>query len=327
MADDMPVSREDGPGTRGTAQGTDAVSGATAQQIDPAALGAAFPRTHHILLLEFGDRKDFDDPHKERRRLFSELLGTFALVLTASGGGLLHAKGQISLAAAVVAPGLMVMAIILFMGAVSGAHLNPAVSLAFALRGDFPWRRVPGYIVTQLIGATLACLFLRWVFGNVEHLGATLPGPGYKNWQALLMEIVLTALLLSVILGTASAAQNVGAIAALGVGGYIALAGLWAAPVSGVSMNPARSFGPALASGYWTSYWVYLVGPLTGALIAVGFAFVLRGRGGDAISQAAGSGVLDEGALTAKAKLSQDIEQGKAVPPGITGTDTQQSRQ
>ena len=327
MADDVPVSREDGPGTRGTAQGTDAVSGATAQQIDPAALGAAFPRTHHILLLEFGDRTDFDDPRKERRRLFSELLGTFALVLAASGGGLLHAKGQISLAAAVVAPGLMVMAIILFMGAVSGAHLNPGVSLAFALRGDFPWRRVPGYIVTQLVGATLACLFLRWVFGNVEHLGATLPGPGYQDWQALLMEIVLTVLLVSVILGTASAAQNVGAIAALGVGGYIALAGLWAAPVSGVSMNPARSFGPALASGYWTSYWVYLVGPLTGALIAVGFAFVLRGRGGDVISRAAGSGVLDEGALTAKAKLSQDIEQGKAVPPGITGTETQQSGQ
>ena len=256
-------------------------------------------RIDHRLLLEFGDRKDFDDPRKEWRRLFSELLGTFALVLAAAGGGLLHAKGQISLAAAVVAPGLMVMAIILFMGAVSGAHLNPAVSLAFALRGDFPWRRVPGYIVTQLIGATLACLFLRWVFGNVEHLGATLPGPGYQDWQALLMEIVLTALLVSVILGTASAAQNVGAIAALGVGGYIALAGLWAAPVSGVSMNPARSFGPALASGDWTSYWVYLVGPLTGALIAVGFAFVLRGRGGDAISRAAGSGVLDEGSFAA----------------------------
>jgi aquaporin Z len=327
MADDVPVSREDGPGTRGSAQGTDAVSGATAQQIDRAALGPAFARTHHILLLEFGDRKDFDDPRQERRRLFSELLGTFALVLAAAGGGLLHAKGQISLAAAVVAPGLMVMAVILFMGAVSGAHLNPAVSLAFALRGDFPWRRVPGYIVTQLVGATLAALFLRWVFGNVEHLGATLPGPGYQDWQALLMEIVLTTLLVSVILGTASAAQNVGAIAALGVGGYIALAGLWAAPVSGVSMNPARSFGPALASGYWTSYWVYLVGPVTGALIAVGFAFVLRGRGGDVISRAAGSGVLDEGAVTAKAKLSQDIEQGKAIPPGITGTDTQQSGQ
>jgi aquaporin Z len=287
---------------------------------DRAALGVAFPRTHHILSLEFGDRKDFDDPRQEWRRLFSELLGTFALVLVAAGGGILHAKGQISLAAAVVAPGLMVMAIILFMGAVSGAHLNPGVSLAFALRGDFPWKRVPGYIVIQLIGATLAALFLRWVFGNVEHLGATLPGPGYKNWQALLMEIVLTALLVSVILGTASAAQNVGAIAALGVGGYIALAGLWSAPVSGTSMNPARSFGPALVSGDWSSYWVYVAGPIAGALIAVGFAYVLRGRGGDVISRAAGSGVLDEGALTAKAKLSQDIEQGKAVPPGITGT-------
>src|SRR5512140_1956630 len=321
MADDVPVSREDGPGTRGTAQGTDAVSGATAQQIDRAALGTAFPRTHHILLLEFGDRKDFDDPRQEWRRLFSELLGTFALVLAAAGGGLLHAKGQISLAAAVVAPGLMVMAVILFMGAVSGAHLNPAVSLAFALRGDFPWQRVPGYIVTQLIGATLAALFLRWVFGNVEHLGATLPGPGYQDWQALLMEIVLTALLVSVILGTASAAQNVGPIAALGVGGYIALAGLWSAPVSGTSMNSARSFGPALVSGDWSSYWVYVVGPITGALIAVGFAYVLRGSGGDVTSRAAGSGVLDEGALAAKAKLSQEIDQGKVAPPGIAGTD------
>ena len=271
-------------------------------------------------MLEFGDRKDFDDPRREWRRLFSELLGTFALVLAAAGGGLLHAKGQISLAAAVVAPGLTVMAVILFMGAVSGAHLNPAVSLAFALRGDFPWKRVPGYIAIQLAGATLACLFLRWVFGNVEHLGATLPGPGYKPWQALLLEIVLTALLVSVILGTASAAQNVGAIAALGVGGYIALAGLWAAPVSGVSMNPARSFGPALVSGDWTSYWVYVMGPVAGALIAVGFALVLRGRGGDAISRAAGSGELGQGALAAKAKLAEGIEQGKIVPPGIADT-------
>ena len=160
----------------------------------------------------------------------------------------MHAKGQISLAAAVVAPGLMVMAVILFMGAVSGAHLNPAVSLAFALRGDFPWRRVPGYIVTQLVGATLACLFLRWVFGNVEHLGATLPGPGYQNWQALLMEIVLTALLVSVILGTASAAQNVGAIAALA-----SAATLPGRPVGGSGQRrvdePGPLLGPALASG------------------------------------------------------------------------------
>jgi aquaporin Z len=107
-----------------------------------------------------------------------------------------------------------------------------------------------------------------------------------------LMEIALTAVLVSVILGTASGAQNVGSFAALAVGGYIALAGLWSAPVSGASMNPARSFGPALMSGDWTSYWVYVVGPLVGAAIAVGCAWILRGRGGDPISRAAGSGKL-----------------------------------
>jgi aquaporin Z len=250
-------------------------------------------RAHRMLMLEFGSRAEFDDPALEYRRLFSETLGTFMLVLAAAGGGLLHAQGQISLAAAVVAPGLMVMAIILFMGAVSGAHLNPVVSLAFAMRGDFPRRRVLGYIAAQLAGATLACLFLLAVFGNVQHLGATLPGAGYQDWQALLMEIALTGVLVSVILGTASGAQNVGAIGALGVGGYIALAGLWAAPVSGVSMNPARSFGPALVSGYWHSYWVYVVGPLAGALLAVGSAVVLRGPGGDPASRAAGAGKLE----------------------------------
>jgi aquaporin Z len=263
--------------------------------VDAPGLGLLGPRARHLLALEFGSSAQFYDPRLEWRRLFSELLGTFMLVLVAAGGGILHGKGQISLAAAVVAPGLMVMAIILFMGAVSGAHLNPAVSLAFALRGDFPWRRVPGYIIIQLLGAMLASLFLLAVFGNIQQLGATLPGSGYENWQALLMEIVVTASLVSVILGTASAAQNVGAIAALGVGGYIALAGLWSAPVSGTSMNPARSFGPALVSGDFSSYWVYVLGPIAGTLIAVGCAFILRGRGGTAISVAAGSGVLDAG--------------------------------
>jgi aquaporin Z len=257
--------------------------------------GLGAPRARHLLALEFGSKAQFDDPSQEWRRLFSELLGTFMLVLVAAGGGILHAKGQISLSAAVVAPGLMVMAIILFVGAVSGAHLNPAVSLAFALRRDFPWKRLPGYVLVQLLGATLACLFLDAVFGNVQHLGATLPGRGYASWQALLMEVVLSTVLVSVILGTASAAQNVGRVAALGVGGYIALAGLWSAPVSGTSMNPVRSFGPALVSGDFSSYWVYVLGPIAGACIAVGCAWVLRGAGGDPISYAAGSGALDGG--------------------------------
>ena len=257
--------------------------------------GLGARRARHLFALEFGSKAQFDDPSQEWRRLFSELLGTFMLVLVAAGGGILHAKGQISLSAAVVAPGLMVMAIILFMGAVSGAHLNPAVSLAFALRRDFPWKRLPGYVLVQLLGATLACLFLDAVFGNIQHLGATLPGPGYASWQALLMEVVLTFVLVSVILGTASAAQNVGRVAALGVGGYIALAGLWSAPVSGTSMNPVRSFGPALVSGDFSSYWVYVLGPVAGACIAVGCAWILRGAGGDPISYAAGSGALDDG--------------------------------
>ncbi len=251
-------------------------------------------RVRYRVALAFGSLAEFSDPRHEYRRLFAEVLGTFLLLLAAAGGGLLHGKGEISLAAAVVAPGLTVMAIILATGAVSGAHLNPAVSLAFAVRGDFPWRRVPGYIVAQLCGATLACLFLLAVFGNVEHLGATLPGPGYKAWQACVMEIALTGGLVSVILGTASEAQNVGLFGAVGVGGYIALAGLWAAPVSGVSMNPARSFGPALVSGDWTAYWAYVGGPLLGAAIALGCAWILRGRGGDATARAAASGRLEE---------------------------------
>jgi aquaporin Z len=251
-------------------------------------------RARYRLALGYGSVSEFRNPKLEYRRWFAETLGTFLLVLAAAGGGLLHAKGQVTLSAAVVAPALTVMAVILFMGAISGAHLNPVVSVAFALRGDFPWRRVPGYVIAQLAGAALACLFLLAVFGDVEHLGATVPGPGYRSWQAFLMEIALTGGLVSVILGTASEAQNVGLFGAFGVGGYIALAGLWAAPVSGTSMNPARSFGPALVSGDWSGFWAYLAGPAIGAGLALGCAWVLRGAGGDATARAAASGTLED---------------------------------
>jgi aquaporin Z len=236
---------------------------------------------------------NFNDPHQEWRRLFSELLGTFFLVLVAAGGGMVaHAfPGMISRQAAVVAPAMMVMAIILFMGKVSGAHLNPAVSLAFALRGDFPWWRVPGYIVVQLIGATLAALFLRAVVNVSAVYGANYPAHGHSDLAAFWMELILTMGLVSVILGTASGAQNVGIIGAFGVAGYIALAGLWASPISGASMNPARTFGPDLVGTTFTGYWVYLAGPLAGAVLAVGIAFVLRGRG-DASGAGAAQGDL-----------------------------------
>ena len=194
--------------------------------------------------------------------------------------------------ARVVAPALMVTAIILFMGTVSGAHLNPAVSVAFVLRGDFPWKRVPAYVVAQFPGAILATLLLWALIGKQGSAGLTLPGSGISTATAMLWELVLTTGLVSVILGTASGGQQIGPLAAIGVGSYIALAGLWGSPVSGASMNPARSLGPALVLGDWTSWWAYLVGPVAGGAIAVGFAYVLRGRGGGRSGAVAAQGTL-----------------------------------
>src|SRR5690242_4072829 len=238
---------------------------------------------------------DFWDDKYEARRLFSELLGTFFLVLVAVGGGMVSARfggGAVPYGAKVVSPALMVAAIILFMGTVSGAHLNPAVSVAFAARGDFPWKRVPAYIVAQFAGAVLATLLLWALLGKQGSAGLTLPGSGVSAATAMLWEIVLTAGLVSVILGTASGAQQIGPLAAIGVGSYIALAGLWGSPVSGASMNPARSLGPALVKGDWTAWWAYLAGPIAGGLIAVGFAFVPRGPGGGRSGVAAAQGTL-----------------------------------
>jgi aquaporin Z len=265
---------------------------------------------------------DFDDPRLEWRRLFSELLGTFFLVLVAAGGAVVNATshGGISRTAAVAAPGLMVMAIILFMGAVSGAHLNPAVTLAFALRRDFPWRRVPGYVIVQLGAATLACVFLAAVFGKVGMLGATEPGSGIADWQAMITEMALTVGLVSTILGTASRAQNVGPLSAVAVGAYVALAGLWASPVSGASMNPARSFGPDLSLANFAHYWVYAVGPIAGGVIAVGFAWLLRGRGGDVGGLAAAQGAVAERIGEARRR----DEAGRAGPAGLNWKEDRQ---
>ena len=238
---------------------------------------------------------DFQDSSQEWRRLFSELLGTFFLVLVAAGGGMMGQAfpNTISRTAAVVAPGLMVLAIILFMGKVSGAHLNPAVSIAFSLRGDFPWRRVPAYILAQLAGAALAAWFLQAVVDVSATFGSNYPAADHSSLDAYLMEAVLTMGLVSVILGTASGAQNLGVIGALGVGAYIALAGLWGSPISGASMNPARTFGPDLVGADFEDYWVYVAGPLTGVVLAVGIAFVLRGYGGGRSGSEAAQGGLE----------------------------------
>ena len=237
---------------------------------------------------------DFHDPNQEWRRLFSELLGTFFLVLVAAGGGMMGQAfpDTISRTAAVVAPGLMVMAIILFMGKVSGAHLNPAVSLAFASaatsRGGAcpatsssswsarPWRPVPP----------------RGRSTSRPRTARTTRPPSYSAGDAFRMEAVLTLGLVSVILGTASGAQNIGIFGAFGVGGYIALAGLWGSPISGASMNPARTFGPDLVGRDFGDYWVYVAGPIAGAVLAVGAACVLRGAGGGKAGSGAAQGDL-----------------------------------
>jgi aquaporin Z len=238
---------------------------------------------------------DFQNPRQEWRRLFSEFYGTFLLVVVAAGGGMMSQAfpGTISRTAAVVAPGLMVLGVILFMGKISGAHLNPAVTLAFSLRGDFPWRRVPGYIVVQLLGATLAAWILQPIIGVSASFGSNYTADGYTSFQGFVMEVLLTLGLVSVILGTASGAQNVGVIGAVGVGAYIALAGLWGSPISGASMNPARTFGPDLAGLDFSDYWVYAAGPITGAVLAVLLAFVLRGYGGGRSGSEAAQGVFD----------------------------------
>jgi aquaporin Z len=255
--------------------------------------------------------RDFNDPRFEGRRLFSELLGTFFLVLVAAGGAVVNAQsgGQIPLAVRVTAPGLMVMAMILFMGAVSGAHFNPVVSVGFALRGDFPWKRVPGYVIAQLVGSILAVVFLRATLGNIGGLGTTEPGPDISATTALVFEAVLTLGLLSTILGTASGAQNIGVWGALGVGAYIALAGLWSAPISGTSMNPTRSLGPMIVSGNYQDWWVYIVGPFIGGILAVGVAWILRGRGGGVEGKRAAQGVV-------KLDVTDPSSVAREAPPG-----------
>jgi aquaporin Z len=246
-------------------------------------LKPAQPKTESTLgqrMLHPSAPPDFLESSHEWRRLFSEAWGTFLLVVVAAGAGVVEVQsgGAITPAMKVVAPGLMVMAIIYFMGAVGGAHLNPAVTLAFAARRNFPWNRVPGYIAAQFLGGIGAAFFLRAMFGAIGLLGATIPGPGIGNLKALIIEVLLTTGLVSTILGTASGARNIGSNGALAVGGYIALAGLWAAPISGASMNPVRSFAPDLMRGDMRTSWIYIVGPVVGALIAVVFEWILKGK-------------------------------------------------
>jgi aquaporin Z len=210
-------------------------------------------------------------------RFAAEAVGTFALTFVAAGGDVFAnlTAGDVTPFARALAPGLVVMAMIYAIGDRSGAHFNPAVTLAFALRRVFPARWVAGYWLAQLAGAVAAALLLRVLFG--EDAGAGVTFPNIDPLVAVAIETVLTALLVTVILGTADRHSLIGADAAIPVGATIALCGLIALPIEGASMNPARSFGPALVSLDFGSLWVYVVGPALGAVIAVGIELLLRG--------------------------------------------------
>ena len=212
------------------------------------------------------------------RRLAAEALGTFALVFAGTGAIVVDSVsgGTIGHGGVAAAFGLVVGVMIFAVGHLSGAHLNPAVTLGFFGGRHFPARDVLPYWGAQVLGAVLASLCLRALFSLAGGLGTTHPDH-VSVWAALVLEAGLTAVLMIVILAVATDTRAVGSLAALAVGGTIALEALVMGPITGASMNPARSFAPALVSGDWTDLWIYLVGPAVGALVGAGIYEALRG--------------------------------------------------
>ena len=211
-------------------------------------------------------------------KLISELIGTFAIVLAGTGAIDIDAAraGAIGHAGIAMTFGLVVMVMIFAVRDVSGAHFNPAVTLGFWAAGRFPARQVAPYIASQLAGALLASLTLLALFGNVKLLGATLPtGSGLQSFG---LEILLTALLMYVILHVSTGPKEVGTMAGIAIGGTVALEAMFAGPVCGASMNPARSIAPAVASGHLTDLWIYVAAPIAGAVLAVVAWRLTRGR-------------------------------------------------
>jgi aquaporin Z len=228
-------------------------------------------------------------------RLIVEFLGTAILVTVAAGSGVInHYVGSdpISRTAAVIAPGAVVMALIYALGPLSGLHINPAVTLAFATRGVFRAAWVLPYIVVQLAGAVAAALFLQLMYKDVAAGGNYPIARAGGEWRSLVMETVLTAILVTVILNTATGYRSIGHNAALAVGSTVALLGLFASPISGASMNPARTLGPDIVSTDFTGWWVYIVGPVVGAAIAVAIIALIRGTPDKEELEAAEGGAL-----------------------------------
>jgi aquaporin NIP len=211
------------------------------------------------------------------RKLLSEFLGTFALVFAGTGAIIINnaSGGAVTHPGIALTFGLIILAMIYTFGDVSGAHFNPAVTTAFATARRFPWREVPGYILAQLLGAFVASALLLALFPADPTLGATLPKG--TAIQSLVLETVLTFLLMLVILNVSTGANEKGITAGIAIGSVIALEAMFAGPICGASMNPARSLSPAVMSGHLEHLWLYLVGPAFGAVLAVPFCAAIRG--------------------------------------------------
>lgn len=196
----------------------------------------------------------------------AELVGTYALVTAGCGAIMVNAQtGALTHVGIALTFGLIITVMIAATGHLSGAHFNPAVTIAFAVTRHFPWREVVYYVVAQLIGALLGAVTLRLLIGDIAALGATVPSG--SALQAFGLEVLLTAVLMFVIISVATDTRAIGSPAALAIGFTVALDALWGGPISGASMNPARSLGPALIAGIWESQWVYLLAPIIGAAI------------------------------------------------------------
>lgn len=213
------------------------------------------------------------------KRLLAELLGTFALVFAGTGAIVVNGvtDGVIGHAGIALTFGLVVLAMIYTFGDVSGAHLNPAVTLGFAVSGRFQWREAPGYVAAQLAGAFAASGLLRLLFPTDARLGATLPAG--SEAQSFILELVLSALLMLVVLNVSTGAKEKGITAGIAVGAVIGLEAMFAGPISGASMNPARSLAPAVVSGHWEHLWLYLTAPVLGALLAIPLCIGVREPG------------------------------------------------
>ena len=212
-------------------------------------------------------------------KLFAEFLGTFCLVFAGTGAIVINdvSGGVIGHAGIALTFGLIVLAMIYTFGDVSGAHLNPAVTTAFAVSGRFPWRNVPGYVGVQIGGAVAASGLLWVLFPSHERLGATQPAGSAS--QSFILEVVLTFILMLVILNVSTGAKEKGITAGIAIGAVIALEAMFAGPICGASMNPARSFGPALVTGRFEHLWIYLLAPMAGALLAIPACCVAREPG------------------------------------------------